>query len=81
MGYLRFILALFVVISHSNSNILIPFFNNTDLTLYNFGGRNAVGLFFMISGFYMSLILTDKYKNSIKTFYVNRALRISQPIG
>ncbi len=76
MGYLRFILALFVVISHSNSNILIPFFNNTDLTLYNFGGRNAVGLFFMISGFYMSLILTDKYKNSIKTFYVNRALRI-----
>lgn len=75
MGYLRLMLALYVVFSHAGG-ILIPFFNNSDMPIYNFGGRNAVGLFFMISGFYMSLILSDKYKNSLKTFYTNRALRI-----
>jgi peptidoglycan/LPS O-acetylase OafA/YrhL len=75
MGYLRLMLALFVVFSHAGG-ISIPFLGNTSLNMYNFGGRNAVGLFFMISGFYMSLILTDKYKNSLKTFYLNRALRI-----
>lgn len=75
MGYLRLMLALYVVLSHAGG-INIPFIGKTDLSLYNFGGRNAVGLFFMISGFYMSLILSDKYKNSLKTFYLNRALRI-----
>ncbi len=75
MGYLRLMLALYVVISHAEG-ILIPFVNDSSLSIYNFGGRNAVGLFFMISGFYMSLILSGKYKNSIKTFYINRALRI-----
>lgn len=68
-------LALYVVFSHAGG-ISIPFVNDSSLSIYNFGGRNAVGLFFMISGFYMSLILSDKYKNSIKTFYINRALRI-----
>jgi peptidoglycan/LPS O-acetylase OafA/YrhL len=33
-------------------------------------------MFFMISGLYMALILSDKYRRSLKTFYVNRALRI-----
>ncbi|MDP2386929.1 MAG: acyltransferase [Bacteroidota bacterium] len=75
MGYLRLMLALYVVFSHAGG-IFIPFFNHSVLPVFNFGGRNAVGLFFMISGFYMSLILTDKYKNSLKTFYTNRALRI-----
>jgi len=74
MGYLRLILAIYVIISHAGG-IEIPF-GDGKMSIYNFGGRNAVGLFFMISGFYMSLILSDKYKNSLKTFYINRALRI-----
>lgn len=74
MGYLRLMLAIFVILSHAGG-IEMPF-GDGKITLYNFGGRNAVGIFYMISGFYMSMILTDKYKNSLKTFYLNRALRI-----
>ena len=74
MGYLRFILAVFVVISHAGS-LHLPF-GNYEIPIFNFGGRNAVCLFFIISGFYMSLILSGKYQNSLKTFYVNRMLRI-----
>jgi peptidoglycan/LPS O-acetylase OafA/YrhL len=48
------------------------------------GGEMAVEIFFMISGFYMSLVLTGKYRNadaSIRTqdFYVARALKIYPP--
>lgn len=38
-------------------------------------GRAAVEIFFVISGFYMSLILASKYRD-VKTFYLNRALRL-----
>lgn len=75
MGFLRFFLAISVIFSHSGL-LVIPFFNNSQLSSYSFGGRNAVGIFYIISGFYMSMILTDKYKNAIKTFYITRFLRI-----
>lgn len=42
-------------------------------------GRMAVQAFYMISGFYMSLVWTEKYSklpNPIRTFYIGRALRI-----
>lgn len=66
MGVLRMFLALSVLNSHfrfSNSIILInPFV--------------AVCCFFIISGFYMSLVLCEKYRGAVGRFYLNRALRL-----
>lgn len=42
-------------------------------------GRLAVQTFYMISGFYMSLVWHEKYSklsNPVRTFYISRALRI-----
>jgi peptidoglycan/LPS O-acetylase OafA/YrhL len=68
MGFLRFILAVTVVIAHSG-----PIFG-----YYFVGGVVAVQAFYIISGFYMSLILNEKYtgKNSYKLFITNRLLRL-----
>lgn len=68
MGYLRLILALCVVIAHSNSFLGIS----------PLSGSIAVESFFIISGFYMSLILNEKYlgPNSYKLFISNRFLRL-----
>ena len=64
MGFLRFFLALMVLSVHAGG----------------IGdGRIAVQTFYMISGFYMSLVWADKYAmhpNPIRTFYLSRALRI-----
>ena len=65
MGILRFALALSVVIAHTGTSGVFG----------GFGGENAVEAFFLISGFYISEILTKTYKNS-KDFYINRALRL-----
>jgi len=68
MGILRLLLALSVLLTHTGN-----IFN------YNIANSNvAVFSFFVISGFYMSLILDTKYTghNAIKTFWVNRFLRI-----
>ena len=69
MGLLRLILALNVVIAHAGGNI----FKVTSV-----GGLISVETFFMISGFYMSLILTSKYKGLDKygLFMSNRLLRL-----
>jgi peptidoglycan/LPS O-acetylase OafA/YrhL len=40
-----------------------------------FGGTNSVEIFFLISGFYIALILDKTYKSK-KMFYLNRALRL-----
>jgi len=66
MGLFRLILAISVLIAHST-----PIFGNTLV-----GGRVAVESFFMISGFYMALILSTKYQSNIKTFYKNRFLKL-----
>jgi len=76
MGVLRFVLALFVIFSHAGSNLLVPAGNDHFFQMYNFGGRNAVGLFYIISGFYMAMILTEKYSASLKSFYISRAMRL-----
>lgn len=71
MGVLRLLLAMAVSFEHLATSSTSPF-------LW-FGGRIAVVIFFIISGFYMGLIYTTKYsqcKNGLMLFYSNRALRI-----
>jgi peptidoglycan/LPS O-acetylase OafA/YrhL len=72
MGLLRLLLALSVVLAHAGT------FHGFDLV----GGKAAVETFFMISGFYMALVLTEKYGQieqlgrRLKTFYGARLLRL-----
>lgn len=69
MGILRFILAITVVLAHSGSIFGLNFV----------GGKIAVQAFYIISGFYMTLILNEKYigkNNSYKLFISNRFLRL-----
>src|SRR5258707_6135921 len=68
MGILRIYLALCVVAAHSGVNIL-PWPMHTSV--------EAVETFFLISGFYMSLIST-KYETATE-FYASRFLRIFVP--
>jgi len=69
VGILRFVLATAVVFEHSGSK--------QGLAILSAG--DAVRAFFVISGFYMTLILDSKYErkgNARWLFYSNRALRI-----
>lgn len=66
MGVIRFLLAVSVVIFHSQR----PIFG---LTLVD--GWTAVKLFFITSGFYMALILNGKY-SSYSRFILNRMLKL-----
>jgi peptidoglycan/LPS O-acetylase OafA/YrhL len=69
MGLLRFLLALSVIVTHSYALFgldLVP-------------GNIAVESFFIISGFYMAMVLKEKYfkiDNYYKLFITNRFLRI-----
>jgi len=65
---LRLLLAFCVVISHSQ-----PIFGYLGM-----GGGNAVPAFFIISGFYMHLVLATKYQGTknVWLFYSNRFLRL-----
>ena len=68
MGSIRLVLALAVIAAHTG-----PFFGFPLI-----GGPQAVQLFFIISGFYMTLILNEKYTGpgSYTLFASNRALRL-----
>jgi peptidoglycan/LPS O-acetylase OafA/YrhL len=68
MGLLRLLLAVCVVLSHTG-----PIHGFAPL-----GGVEAVQTFYMISGFYMALILSEKYTGSgaYRLFLANRLLRI-----
>jgi len=69
MGLLRLLLALSVVVAHAS-----PIFG-----WFGIQGYTAVHAFFIISGFYMALILNEKYvkkNNSYSLFITNRILRI-----
>lgn len=70
MGVLRLLLALIVVAAHTMQEVSLPCI----------GGNLAVQLFFVVSGFYMALILSEKYHQpsgiKFRLFYSNRALRI-----
>jgi len=67
MGFIRLYLALCIVTGHAVGNL--PFVLD---------GTQSVQIFFIISGFYMALILDGKY-TSLKQFYVSRSLRIFVP--
>ncbi|RBP48121.1 peptidoglycan/LPS O-acetylase OafA/YrhL [Roseimicrobium gellanilyticum] len=70
MGHFRLLLALLVVVAHT-----VP---PKGLTVIH--GEVAVRLFFAVSGFYMAMILAEKYREGLPgrlwLFYSNRALRI-----
>jgi peptidoglycan/LPS O-acetylase OafA/YrhL len=68
MGVLRLILAISVILTHSG--LLFGY--------AGMGGLVAVETFFIASGFYMSLILNEKYigNNSYKLFISNRLLKL-----
>lgn len=64
MGTLRTLFAIAVVLAHTYGNVLV-------------GGRNAVQLFYMISGFLISFVIIEKKAYaSIWSFYANRFLRV-----
>jgi peptidoglycan/LPS O-acetylase OafA/YrhL len=69
LGTIRFLLAISVIIAHTGS-------------VYGYklvDGHVAVQAFYIISGFYMTLILNEKYlgqKNSYRLFIINRLLRL-----
>ena len=64
MGTLRTLFAIAVVLAHSYGEVFV-------------GGRNAVQLFYMISGFLISYVLVEKKAYStVSSFYFNRYLRL-----
>lgn len=69
MGLIRLLLALSVIVAHAGSIFGLDFL----------GGPMAVQSFFIISGFYMSLVLNEKYIGAHKSytlFLSNRLLRL-----
>jgi peptidoglycan/LPS O-acetylase OafA/YrhL len=68
LGILRLLLALSVLVGHLPGAEL-PVLHGT-------GGIVAVESFFMVSGFYMALVLRRTYAHSARRFWANRALRI-----
>ena len=73
MGFFRVYLALCVIQAHSND--IFPRWFPT------LNGREAVQAFYVISGFYIAMILNLKYvgPGQTRTFYVNRILRLWPP--
>lgn len=64
MGSLRTLFAIAVVFAHCYGFVFV-------------GGRNAVQLFYITSGFLMSYVLVEKKTYpKIKDFYINRYLRL-----
>lgn len=68
MGFLRLYLALCVVNAHTGN--MFPWLAPR--------GRHAVEIFFIISGFYMAMVLSGRYHNK-RDFYESRWLRIAVP--
>jgi peptidoglycan/LPS O-acetylase OafA/YrhL len=67
MGILRIILALAVIVTHAGSLAGLRFFG---------GGEMPVETFFLLSGFYMALVLSTRYRGRTRDFYFNRFLRL-----
>lgn len=66
MGLLRLLLSFAVVIAHTHP---IP-----GVTVI--GGSKSVMFFFVMSGFYMHLVLDRQYRDHCRVFYLNRFLRL-----
>jgi peptidoglycan/LPS O-acetylase OafA/YrhL len=68
MGTLRVYLALCVIAAHAHS--VFPWRMHD--------GKQAVQIFYVISGFYMAMVLSSRYSNP-KDFYFSRVMRIFPP--
>lgn len=78
MGTFRFLLAFAVLMAHIATDIGPSVINRNSLHILVWSGE-AVFAFFVISGFYMSLIINEKYAklpSGTRRFYLNRALRL-----
>jgi peptidoglycan/LPS O-acetylase OafA/YrhL len=78
MGTFRFLLAFAVLMSHIATEIGPSVINRDSSHILIWSGE-AVIAFFVISGFYMSLIINEKYAKlarGTRRFYLNRALRL-----
>jgi len=78
MGTFRVVLALSVMIAHIATMVGPSIINRESLHILIWSGQ-AVFAFFIISGFYMALIINEKYAklpNGTSRFYLNRALRL-----
>ena len=78
MGTFRFVLALAVLMSHIAARLGPSIINRTSTHILVWSSE-AVFAFFIISGFYMSLIINEKYaqlEHGTRRFYLNRALRL-----
>lgn len=76
MGFLRFFLALIVVVHHIPQ---IPGNKSFPALMGYLDAMVAVLIFYIFSGFYMSLVINRKYAQAAHfpcSFYANRALRI-----
>lgn len=78
MGTIRLLLALAVVFGHASAFGIIPPYTS-QLGYFPVDATLAVHLFFVVSGFYMGLVLDEKYRNLdgwVWRFYLNRYLRL-----
>jgi peptidoglycan/LPS O-acetylase OafA/YrhL len=78
MGTFRFLLAFAVLMAHIATEIGPSMINRDSVHILVWSGQ-AVIAFFVISGFYMSLIINEKYARlagGTRRFYLNRALRL-----
>ncbi|QEQ97203.1 acyltransferase family protein [Neptunomonas concharum] len=78
MGLIRLILAISVLLSHMPDLGVETIINRDNFPVKVWSGH-AVFAFFIISGFYVSLIINEKYNlldKGVKRFYYNRALRL-----
>lgn len=78
MGTFRLVLAVAVLLAHVQTALGHSIVNRESLHILVWSGE-AVFAFFVISGFYMSLIVDDRYSRLPRgtlRFYVNRALRL-----
>jgi peptidoglycan/LPS O-acetylase OafA/YrhL len=71
MGFFRLFLALLVVCAH-----LYPVDKNAAINALTGGAEMAVCVFFLLSGFYMTLVLDNKYINNTRDFFLSRFLRL-----
>ena len=79
MGSLRLVLALLVVFFHAQAfTVYAQGLPALDTLLPVPDGRTAVQMFYLISGFYMALVLNEKYKTADSNwlFYSNRFMRL-----
>lgn len=71
MGIVRTLLAFLVFCAH------LRLIDSKATILWLTGGADmAVNTFFLLSGFYMTLVLENKYKNNTLSFFKNRAIRL-----